>query len=163
MDSNPPAIVSTDIPHGVATIEYAGFWLRVAAALIDGLILCALGVGLMIFAFFSFIPLSLGGSATALMSGIAGANTLSTLLSWLYYSLQECSQHQATFGKRAVGIRVTDVANGRISFPRATGRYFGKILSALFFGIGFLMVAFTGRKQGLHDMLAGTLVVKYQG
>ncbi|MGK2913735.1 MAG: hypothetical protein ACSLE5_04635, partial [Porticoccaceae bacterium] len=69
MDSNPPAIVSTDIPHGVATIEYAGFWLRVAAALIDGLILCALGVGLMIFAFFSFIPLSLGGSATALMSG----------------------------------------------------------------------------------------------
>jgi uncharacterized RDD family membrane protein YckC len=60
----------------------------------------------------------------------------------------------------ALGIRVTDLDGGRISFGRATGRYFGKILSGLILGIGFLMAAFTERKQALHDLLAGTLVVR---
>lgn len=161
MGSNPPAIVPTDMSAEAAATEYAGFWRRVLATLIDGLILGAIGIGLTIFGVFSLIPAPLLGGATTFMSGIAGANTLSTLLSWLYYSLQECSPHQATLGKRAVGIRVVDLEGQRISFARATGRYFGKILSALFFGIGFLMVAFTGKKQGLHDMLAGTLVVKH--
>jgi uncharacterized RDD family membrane protein YckC len=60
----------------------------------------------------------------------------------------------------ALGIIVTDLEGRRIGFGRATGRYFAKILSALILGIGFLMVAFTQRKQGLHDMIAGTLVVR---
>ena len=61
-----------------------------------------------------------------------------------------------------MGIIVTDLEGRRIGFGKATGRHFAKILSALILGIGFLMVAFTQRKQGLHDILAGTLVVKGQ-
>jgi uncharacterized RDD family membrane protein YckC len=72
----------------------------------------------------------------------------------------ESSPKQGTLGKMALGIVVTDMDSRRISFGRATGRYFAKILSGLILGIGFLMVAFTEKKQGLHDILAGTLVVK---
>ena len=66
----------------------------------------------------------------------------------------------ATPGKMACGIKVTDLDGRRISFGRATGRFFGKILSTLILLIGFLMQPFTARKQALHDILAGTLVVK---
>lgn len=62
-------------------------------------------------------------------------------------------------GKLALGIRVTDLEGRRISFPRALGRYFAKFLSAIILGVGFLMVAWTQRKQGLHDMICGTLVL----
>jgi uncharacterized RDD family membrane protein YckC len=70
------------------------------------------------------------------------------------------SDRQATVGKIAVGLKVTDLYGQRISFARATGRHFAKILSAMVLFIGYIMVAFTERKQGLHDILAGTLVVK---
>ena len=63
-------------------------------------------------------------------------------------------------GKKVLGLRVTDLNGSRISFAKATGRHFGKILSGLILGIGFIMIAFTEQKQGLHDMLAGTLVLK---
>lgn len=76
---------------------------------------------------------------------------------WLYFALQESSQHQATIGKRAMKIYVTDIQGQRISFGQATGRYFSKILSDILC-IGYLMVAFTDKKQGLHDMIASTLV-----
>ena len=136
------------------TSMYAGFWRRVAAALIDGLLLSLVTV-----------PLSLafdndGGAVNTTAS--ATASTLSTVISWLYSSLMESSSKQATVGKMALGIIVTDLQGRRISFGRATGRYFAKILSALILGIGYLMVAFTERKQGLHDMIAGTLVIRGQ-
>ena len=72
----------------------------------------------------------------------------------------ESSAKQATVGKMALGIIVTDLDGRRIGFGRATGRYFAKILSALTLGIGFLMAGFTERKQALHDMVASCLVVK---
>jgi uncharacterized RDD family membrane protein YckC len=72
----------------------------------------------------------------------------------------ESSASGNTFGKRAVGIRVVDLQGQRISFGNATGRYFGKILSALIVLIGYFMAGFTARKQALHDMMAGTLVIK---
>ena len=59
-----------------------------------------------------------------------------------------------------LGLRVTDLNGNRIGFGKATGRYFGKILSGMICFIGFIMVAFTEQQQGLHDMLAGTLVVR---
>ena len=62
-------------------------------------------------------------------------------------------------GKKALGIIVTDLNGAKISFSRATGRYFGKILSGLILYIGFLMAAFTQKKQALHDKLAGCLVI----
>lgn len=77
---------------------------------------------------------------------------------WLYFALQESSERQATIGKRALNIYVTDMYGRRISFGQATGRYFSKIISSLILGIGYIMAGFTEKKQGLHDMIAGTLV-----
>lgn len=82
------------------------------------------------------------------------------VVSWLYYALSESSPKQATLGKQALGIVVTDLNGKRISFGKATGRYFGKYLSTITLFIGYLMAAFTDKNQALHDIMAGTLVVK---
>ena len=79
---------------------------------------------------------------------------------WLYFALMESSARGATLGKMALGLRVTDLNGNRIGFGRATGRYFGKIVSTAIFGIGFIMAAFTQQKQALHDIMAGCLVVR---
>ena len=134
------------------TSMYAGFWRRVAAFLLDALILGVVTV-----------PLNIAfGGNDGYTAASSAAQSISTVLGWLYYALMESSAKQATLGKMALGIIVTDMEGRRIGFGKATGRYFAKILSALILGIGFLMVAFTQRKQGLHDILAGTLVIKGQ-
>ena len=122
---------------------YAGFWRRWAAALLDGILYY-----IVIFAL-----------ALALGDGI-GVNLLALALAWLYHALMQSSSWQATLGKRAFGIKVTRDTGERISFLRATGRYFATILSSLILMIGYLMAAFTNRKQALHDMIASTLVVR---
>lgn len=138
----------------VGTSVYAGFWRRVAAVIIDGLILSVVTV-----------PLTLafgGGDSYAEAVRSSPASSVTTVVTWLYYALMESSAKQATIGKMALGIIVTDLEGRRVGFGKATGRYFAKILSGLILGIGFLMVAFTQRKQGLHDILAGTLVIRGQ-
>lgn len=138
------------------TSMYAGFWRRVAAVILDSLILGIVTVPL---------SLALGGGddlGSSSSTYSPAASSVSTALGWLYFALMESSAKQATIGKMALGIVVTDLEGRRIGFGKATGRYFAKILSFLTIGIGFLMVAFTQRKQGLHDILAGTLVVKGQ-
>jgi uncharacterized RDD family membrane protein YckC len=118
----------------------------------------------------------IGGFVYGVYIGLSGAATpsqaaLSSVLQlpvdgavlvggWLYFTLLEASPWQATVGKVALGIRVTDLAGARIGWGRANARYFGKILSSLILGIGYLMAAFTERKQALHDMVAATLVVR---
>lgn len=87
------------------------------------------------------------------------ANICGILINWLYFAIMESSSTQATFGKQALGLIVTDTWGNPISFAKATGRHFGKIISGLIFGIGFFMIAFTEKKQGLHDILAGCLVL----
>ena len=82
-----------------------------------------------------------------------------TVITWLYFAICESSSWQGTIGKLALGIRVTDMNGAKISFPRALGRYPAKYLSTIILGIGFLMVAWTQRKQGLHDMVCNTLVL----
>lgn len=139
--------------------SYAGFWLRVLAWFIDSLISCAV-----------FFPLGLVIGVVMAASGSdpnsgdmllvrLSSNGLSIVAGWLYYSLCESSSWQGTVGKKVLGLRVTDLDGRRISFGKATGRHFGKILSGLILGIGFIMIAFSDQKQGLHDQLAGTLVV----
>jgi uncharacterized RDD family membrane protein YckC len=71
----------------------------------------------------------------------------------------ESSSRQATVGKIALGLRVTDLNGERITFLRATGRYFGKIISGMILYIGFIMAAFTEKRQALHDLMAECLVV----
>ncbi|MEM7769443.1 MAG: RDD family protein [Cyanobacteria bacterium P01_E01_bin.6] len=140
-------------------MNYASFWERFAAALLDGIIMNILSylagfiVGLV-------IGVAGGGSdAAAALATLLGA-VVGLVIGWLYSAIQESSKYQATLGKRALGIVVTDLDGGRISFMQATGRYFAKILSGLILLIGYIMAAFTERKQALHDMLASTLVVK---
>jgi len=79
---------------------------------------------------------------------------------WLYFALMESSSRQATLGKMVIQARVTDEDGERISFRQATLRYFAKAISALILCIGFIMIAFTERSQGLHDKIAHTLVVR---
>jgi uncharacterized RDD family membrane protein YckC/Tfp pilus assembly major pilin PilA len=88
------------------------------------------------------------------------APLLMLLLVWLYKAGMESSRLQATVGKLALGIKVTTLAGERIGFRRATGRSFAQILSAIILYVGFLMAGFTKRRQALHDMIAGTLVVQ---
>lgn len=135
------AYAGTNRSFAGATTNYAGFWKRFVAYLIDGIIL-------------GIVAAILNASMDEAMAGTVGA-----IIGWLYFAGMESSSRQATIGKSVLGIYVTDLNGNRISFLRATGRYLGKILSALILMIGYIMAAFTARKQALHDMLAGTLVL----
>lgn len=81
---------------------------------------------------------------------------------WLYFALMESSESSATLGKMALSIVVSDRFGRRITFERATGRYFAKIITGFTFGVGYLMAAFSSRKQALHDIIAGCLLL-YRG
>ena len=123
------------LPEGGAI--HAGFWRRCAAYILDYLI--------------CLIPSGIIGIFLPIAGPLLGI--------WLYYALMESGSWQATVGKRAFGIKVTDEHGQRITFGRATGRYFGQILSSMILCVGYMMAGWTGRKQGLHDLMAGTFVV----
>ena len=138
--------------------NYAGFWIRLVAYAIDGFVLtiASAAVALSFSGVLKDIP---EGAALDEMGIAIIIPAINMLIPFLYFVLLECSSKQATLGKMALGLRVTDISGRRISFARSLGRGFGKILSVLV-SIGFLMIGFTAKKQGLHDMIAGTLVVK---
>jgi len=144
--------------------RYGGFWRRVLAYIIDAIILSIVGgviSGSVLGSAAGLSSLTAGGDPTAAFTGaMAGVQVVSFVLNWLYFAILESSSMQGTLGKKALGMIVTDLDGGRISFGRATGRYFAKILSALVLCIGYIMVGFTERKRGLHDMIANTLVIK---
>ncbi|HVG30034.1 MAG TPA: RDD family protein [Pyrinomonadaceae bacterium] len=144
------------------TPTYASFWQRVGAYLIDFLLIsavtCPIGM-----AMGAFAALAGRGGESAQVASLAMqmiVNLISIVAGWLYFALLECSSWQGTVGKKVIGIRVTDEYGRRIGFGRATGRYFAKIISSLICLIGFIMAAFTEKQQGLHDMIAGTLVLQ---
>jgi uncharacterized RDD family membrane protein YckC len=145
---------------GVAGIQYGGFWIRVVAAIIDAVLLRVVVAPIGII----FGGLGMAGMMTGLphrgLRFLGGGLTAILLIfgSWLYEAFMESSSYQATLGKMIFGMKVTDLNGNRISFERATGRHFAKWLSGMILGIGYIMVAFTERRQGLHDLLAGTLV-----
>lgn len=134
--------------------RYAGFWIRVLAAIIDGI---ALWIPIALVERILLAPET--GDATADLPRTLGALGLSAVVHWLYRGLLHSSEWQATLGKRAVGIIVADEHGGRITFGHATGRYLAKFLSALTLGIGYAMAGLTQRKQALHDKIAGTVVM----
>ena len=151
------------------TVRYAGFWRRFVAYIIDQMIMGV--VALVVFLpGLALLGLGIGagmmdetegaiGFVIAAIAAYLTAILLIIVLEWLYYALMESSNKQATLGKMALGIIVTDMDGKRVTFGRATGRYFGKILSSLIMSIGYLMAAFTEKKQALHDMIASCLVV----
>lgn len=149
---------------------YAGFWRRFGAMIVDGIVLnvafliIGFVLGLLGFSFFESVELSTEtGDMTAGVSGgyeLSPAGSVITIVvTWLYYALMESSARGATLGKMALGLRVTDLDGNRIGFGRATARHFGKFISAMILMIGFIMAGFTKRKQALHDIMAGCLVV----
>lgn len=150
-----------------AVVAYAGFWRRLAAYLIDSVILSVvLFLGFFLYGVVVGVQSSINGSPTpnssSLGGGIAVIYVLWFVVVLLYYSIFEASPLQGTPGKLALGIKVTDLEGGRISYGRSAGRVLAKILSGLIIFIGYLLAAFTERKQALHDLIAGTLVVTRQ-
>jgi uncharacterized RDD family membrane protein YckC len=87
-------------------------------------------------------------------------NLVGVFIGWLYYAALESSSQMATLGKRVLGLRVTDLQGQQISFLQATGRHFGKILSALPLLLGFILMISDDKKQTWHDKMAGCLVLK---
>ena len=158
--------------ENTGNVKYAGFWLRFVAYLIDDILLSVIGfiislpfIGTIIF---SGIALSdLNGCDESKLFGIAGIiGTVLlliitiTVVCWLYFALMESSKQQATLGKMALGLKVTDMEGNRVSVGRATRRYFGKIISGMIFMIGYILAGLTEKKQALHDMIAGCLVIR---
>lgn len=143
--------------------SYAGFWLRFGAYVIDWLII-GLPLYLLGRLFYLPPPIFVPGRLPAMppnyLLGACAVPLVQTVCYWLYFAGMESSTRQATLGKVAVGLIVTDGAGRRISFGRATGRYFAKFFSAITLFIGYMMAGWTQRKQALHDMIADTLVLR---
>ena len=161
-----PFAATAPCPVVSTPVRYGGFWIRFVAALIDGIL-----VQVVVVPFGALLGGAIGvagvatrmpGEGTRLVSVIVGT-VLGLLASWIYEAAMESSSLQATLGKMIFGMKVTDVNGNRISFMRATGRHFAKYLSSLILFIGYIMAGFTARKQALHDMIAGTLVVRPNG
>lgn len=146
-------------------VAYAGFWLRAVAFVIDS---CVLVIPTFVAAALvvAFLGLELPppeemtiGTVPPMRVFIPMEVTFLTV-QWLYFALMESSSWQGTLGKRALSIGVSDLQGRRLSFGRASGRYFGKLVSGMTFLAGYVMAGFTERKQALHDILAGCIVVK---
>lgn len=138
--------------------EPAGFWKRFGAFLVDALLL---GMAQVLATFVGPAALIAGGMGPS-AAGIT-VNVFGIVLAWLYFAGFESSGWQATPGKKALSLKVTGGSGSPVSFGRATGRHFGKLLSALLLGAGFIMIGFTSEKQGLHDMVADCHVVESRG
>ena len=151
VDDSAPAAV---LPPGESV--HAGFWRRVAAYFIDGFIV---GIAAWIIGIVLILGMAASGGIAAVFAATLLNYVVMIAIYWLYFALQESSAAQATLGKRAFGLKVTDERAHRISFARATGRFFGKFVSSFILGIGYLLAGFTERKQALHDMMASTFVV----
>src|SRR5271156_624850 len=164
-----PGQAAWQAPAARPAVAYAGFWLRFVAFIIDALVLFFVGKIL-------FLPFAVStavgmrgmmaghppniGELLPVIHAMIRLALLRMVLNWLYYALLESSAWQATLGKKALGLEVTDLDGNRISFGRATGRFFAKIISGLTLLIGYIMAGFTEKKQALHDILAGTLVIR---
>jgi len=161
-------------PHWIppVTRTYAGFWLRFVAHLIDGFLLGVVALAVLLPL---FILTGLGATlhglnrdnppdpriVAAFASSIGLLIGGSLILGWLYSAYFESSEWQGTVGKKVMNLVVTDLQGNRISFARASGRYFAKLISGLIpFGIGYVLAGITEKKQALHDMIAGCLVLR---
>ena len=136
----PNEMSSSPLEQGTSpqTANYAGFWIRFVAFFIDVIIIMIPSYII----FFAELPSLLG-----LVLGIAY---------WVYFP---SSEYMATPGKMALGLIITDEHGNRIGAGTAAVRYIGYIINAITVGIGFIMIGFTEKKRGLHDMIASTQVV----
>jgi len=158
----PPGHTRIQPPPPAVRPYYGGFWKRFGAYLIDETILGFVGVILLLVVAGTVgIPMGLTGYHDDVIGPfiVIYFILIDTALNWLYYTIMESSARQATPGKMALGIVVTDMEGRRVSFGRANARFWSKILSGLFFSVGYIIAGFTERKQALHDLIAATLVI----
>jgi uncharacterized RDD family membrane protein YckC len=160
-------------PAAYANVEYAGFWLRFVAYIIDGVIS---GLAFLVLLIPLFILTGAGAALGRISSGEDISSDAATLLglsflfgffgiiflvSWLYHALSESSSWQATPGKKMLNLKVTDMTGRPISFGRASGRFFAKIITGMIpLMIGYIIAGFTDKKQAIHDMIASCLVLR---
>ena len=156
--NRPPVIVTDVSPPG-------GFWIRFVAYMIDGLVLTVAAgaiVGLFVLLVIGSADANEDETSPAIAFGIVLMILALLLIGWLYEALMTSSRRGATLGKQALGLRIIRADGARLTFGRATARYFLKYiitpLVPLF--IGYLMAAFTNRKRALHDVLADTIVIR---
>ncbi|MBI3133836.1 MAG: RDD family protein [Bacteroidetes bacterium] len=152
-----------------STVEYAGFWKRFAAITIDGVIILFITAGFK----WVFMDEIISQGQDDYLYGYSDSSGqlfyqkladyawsfYMLIIQWCYFAGMESSPLRATIGKLAVGIYVTGENGERINFAKATGRHFGKIISGLIIGIGYIMAAFNEKKQALHDTMSGCLVM----
>ena len=136
--------------------SYGGFWKGVIAYLIDAFII-AFPVTMVFCTVITEVLKTENVEVTSIT--VSMPQVIMLVASWVYFAGLESSAWQATVGKKMLGMQVTDTSDERINFIKATIRYLAKFLSSFFLMIGFIMVAFTAKKQGLHDFIAGTVVL----
>lgn len=153
-------------------LVYAGFWLRFVAYLIDAVLLslfefmlililvAVFGLGEVVRNLPENPDISSIFTATVILAIIAFAVSTFGVI-WLYYACMESSRYQGTLGKMGLGLLVTDLQARPVSFRRASGRFFAKIITGLVpLCIGYIMAGFTAKKQALHDVIASCLVLR---
>jgi uncharacterized RDD family membrane protein YckC len=153
------------IPNSDERYNYAGFLRRLLAVVVDGVVLAlislplayALGIGI------GYMMVGTAPTNEILQTAENMGNLLGILIAWIYFAAMESSKYQATLGKKLFGLRVVDMDGGQISFGKASGRHFGKFVSLVTLWVGFFMAGWTKQKQGLHDKMAGCLVVRVAG
>lgn len=142
--------------------HYAGFWIRVPAALLDFLLLFLANWPVRVLLGSAIVAVGMNAHIPAhqfLLIRRSARIALAILIGWSYRAGMESSSYQATLGKMAMRLKVTDTEGLRLSLGRATARHFAKLLSLFSLGIGYLMAGFDEQKQALHDRIAGTLVL----
>jgi uncharacterized RDD family membrane protein YckC len=134
--------------------QYGGFWARFVALVLDNAIVFFIMLA-------ALLPMGIVVATVGMesMTDVV-AWLIVTFVPFLYWPVLESSRWQATLGKRIMGLEVTDLDGNRLGFLRALLRSLAKIVSGIPFGIGFLIAAFTARKQALHDIIVKTLVVR---
>jgi len=161
------------VPASYGAVAYAGFWLRFVAYLIDGVIS---GLAFLVLLIPLFVLTGAGAALGRIGSGedihddvaaflglgfLFGFFAIIFLVSWLYHALSESSSWQATPGKKMLNLKVTDLTGQPISFGRASGRFFAKIITGMIpLMIVYIMAGFTEKKQAIHDMIASCLVLR---
>ena len=147
--------------HTGAIGQYAGFWLRFAAIMIDGLIWSVVAGVVLALLFAMLFASFMAGGAEVLAIVFFVVSYLGVYLGWFFYHAYcESSDWQGSIGKRVLGLYVTDTEGRRLTFGRAAGRNFSRIITNLTAGVGYIMAGFTVRKQALHDMVADCLVCR---
>ena len=152
-------------PVQPASSKYAGFWIRVVAYLIDAAVL-----GIPTFILFAIFGGGMGALAgrnqdpstinpAAIVAAMGTMILVVLAINFCYFIFMESSAKQATVGKMVLGLKVINANGGRISMGQSVGRTLSKLLSSILY-IGYIMVGVTEKKQGLHDMIAGTFVVR---